>query len=44
MAKVQQHISGTFRSTGGADAFLRIRGYLSTMAKQGQTLCSASPL
>jgi transposase len=34
MAKLQQKIAGCFRSTAGADAFLRIRGYLSTMAKQ----------
>lgn len=41
MVKVQQKIAGTFRSTAGADAFLRIRGYLSTMAKQGHALLQA---
>lgn len=41
MAKVQQKISGTFRSATGATAFCSIRSYLSTMLKQGHSLLAA---
>lgn len=36
MAKVKQKISGTFRSSTGANAVTRIRGYVSTVRKQGE--------
>jgi len=41
MAKIQQKISGTFRSEDGITAFCRIRSYLSTMHKQARPLLEA---
>jgi transposase len=41
MMKVQQKVSGCFRTTHGAKEFCRIRSYLSTMKKQGHNLLDA---
>lgn len=41
MCKLQQKISGCFRTETGADLFCRIRGYISTVRKQGHHLLSA---
>jgi transposase len=41
MVKLQQKIAGCFRTVMGAQAFSRIRGYLSTLRKQDIPLLSA---
>ena len=41
MCKLQQKISGCFRTATGADLFCRIRGYISTVRKQGHDLLPA---
>jgi transposase len=39
--KIQQKVSGCFRSDAGAEAFASLRGYLATLRKQGQALLAA---
>jgi transposase len=41
MVKLKQKISGTFRSDSGARMFCRIRGYISTLRKQGLNVLDA---
>ncbi len=41
MTKVREKISGCFRTTTGAERFCRIRGYISTLRKQGMPILSS---
>jgi len=41
MLQGQQQVSGSFRSDRGAAAFACLRGYLSTLRKQGVALLAA---
>jgi transposase len=41
MVKVQQKIGGCFRSRAGAAGFCRVRGYISTLRKQGAGVLGA---
>jgi transposase len=41
MIKLRQKISGGFRSLTAAEAFCRVRGYLSTLRKQGKNILTA---
>ncbi|MDQ2830621.1 MAG: transposase, partial [Chloroflexota bacterium] len=41
MTKVREKISGCFRTPTGAARFCRMRGYISTLRKQGMPIFSA---
>jgi transposase len=41
MIKIQQKISGSWRTTAGADRFLALRAYISTTRKQGRDILDA---
>jgi transposase len=41
MIKIQQKISGSWRTTTGADRFLALRAYISTSRKQGHDIIDA---
>ena len=41
MMKVQQKISGCFRAVAGAEAFCRLRSYVSTVRKHGSNVLAA---
>jgi len=41
MTKVREKISGCFRTSTGAERFCRIRGYISTLRKQGMPILAA---
>jgi hypothetical protein len=41
MMRVQQKVSGAFRSDAGALVFCRIRSYISTMRKHGKSVIDA---